>query len=880
MSLLETALAMHAHGYSVVPVRPDGSKSPAVAWKAYAETAPTEHQLRSWFEGDPAATYPGLGIITGRDGIVMLEAEGRAVADKLHEQLATLLVDSGLGEVWGRLCAGWMELTPSGGLHWYARVLDEHGQPANADAIGGNRKLARRPSRESTPEQPRIDVLFETRGAGGFSVTAPSGGRSHLEGKSWLILAGGPTTPAHLSVDEYDAVLLAMSTFDQLAEAAAQASAAGASAPTAAPASRAASDVGTRPGDDYNTRLGFDGLLQLLVDHGWTRQHQVGSNVGVRRPGKDVGGISGTIMRRDDDTGGFYCWSTSTEFETERPYDALGTYAVLEHHGDISKAASALRKAGYGAPLEEPRPPQWGDDLADLIAPLPAGQEASAPAPPSGPEASSSSPGAAQTPSGGSSTASTGVPSTYTLTDDGNALRLIDANAQMIRYCPQRGSWLTWGGHKWLWDDAGLVNELARDIARALPTGDKVRDAHYTRSLSHRGVTAMVALARSDQRTVIHLDRLDSEPYQLNTPSGVVDLRTGRLLAPNAAMLHTRSTNVAPAESYRRGDAPRWERFLADTFAGDPALSVYLQRMLGQALIGTVLEQILPFAHGAGANGKTTLLGVVQRIIGIGDQGYSISAPAELLLATANPGHPTEIARLAGARLVVTSELEDGQRFAEAKVKMLTGRDTITGRFMRQDWFSFTPTHTLFLLANHQPEVRAGGEAFWRRIALLPFLHTVPKELRNPRLEDELVEHEGRQILAWLIAGAVDYLAHGITRPESVEAATSSYASSTDTVGRFVHDCCETATPGTQTYAATSAKIRAAYDSWCRSEGETPVSAKALGSTLINRFGVVSTRTRTGRLLDGIRLRPDLEDDATSSATGHGPNDGSQWWKS
>ncbi|WP_232524348.1 DNA primase family protein [Nocardiopsis gilva] len=319
-------------------------------------------------------------------------------------------------------------------------------------------------------------------------------------------------------------------------------------------------------------------------------------------------------------------------------------------------------------------------------------------------------------------------PDTYTRTDDGNALRLVDEHAHQVRHCPQRG-WLVWDGHRWTWDDRGRVRELARAIARSLPDEAKEDAGHKARSLSARGLEAMVKVAQTDPRIVTPLAELDGDPWQLNTPSGVVDLRTGTLGAPDPAALHTRSTLVAPDF-----DAPaeRWGQFLTDTFGGDPTLIAYVQRLLGLSLIGTVVEQLLPFAFGDGANGKSTLADTVMRLVGIGETGYAISAPSEMLLASSANSHPTEIARLAGARLVVASELDDGQRFAEARIKMLTGRDVITGRFMRQDFFSFTPTHTLWLLGNHQPQVRTGGPAFWRRLRLVPFLHTVPKTAATP----------------------------------------------------------------------------------------------------------------------------------------------------
>lgn len=822
-SLLGTALDMHEAGIAVVPIATDGTKRPAVTWKAYQDQAPGSIQLQQWFARPPAdGGYDGLGVLTGpvSGQLELLELEGRAVTDGTWARFEQAARDNGFGDLLDRLKAGWLELSPSGGIHLLYRV-DGPAMP--------NTKLARRPG--TVPGT--VDVLIETRGAGGFVVTAPSTGRSHPTGKPWVKVAGGHRTAPLITVEERDALYLLAGMFDEMPTAQAE---------EAPRRTTTVAGAGARPGDDYNARATWD---DILTPHGWTRGHRVGGAVAWIRPGKSPrDGISATTGRNDADN--LYVFTTSTEFETEKPYDKFGAYALLEHSGDIAAAARQLRADGYGAPLEEARHTD-SERIDDLIAPSPS----LTPAPTAVEQAATSTTDAP---------ASVGeAPATYSLSDDGNALRLIDTHGHQLRYCPQRGQWLTWTGHRWRWDEAEHVNELARSIARGLTGGSKEHDRHRGRSLSTNGVLAMVRLARSDRRTVTHLDQLDAQPFQLNTPTGVVNLRTGERLQPDPTMLHTRSTTVAPAPSYAAGDAPRWERFLADTFAGDPDLTTYLQRVLGQALIGQVLEQILPFAYGAGANGKTTLLGVVQRLVGIGDQGYSISAPAELLLATANPGHPTEIARLAGARLVVTSELEDGQRFAEAKVKMLTGRDTISGRFMRQDWFSFTPTHTLFLLANHQPEVRAGGEAFWRRIALLPFLHTVPKELRNPHLEDQLVEQEGPQILAWIVQGAVDYLAHGIARPDSVEAATTSYATAQDTVGRFVEDCCQIAPPGTQSYSLPSSQLRQVYETWCRQEGETPVTAKALTVAITTRFGVTSSRTRNARQLDGIRLRPDLD---------------------
>lgn len=857
MNLLDTALDLLGHGYSVVPIRADGTKSPAIPWKQYTEQRPSQDQVRAWFDD----TDHDLGVVQGAvsGNAELTEIEARA-AHHLPA-LKQLADDTGLGDLWTRVTTGWVEMSPSGGFHFHYRLDGD---------VPGNEKLARAADKM---------VLAETRGAGGQVVVAPS--RHHPSGRPWARLVGGPATAPVLTVDERDAFHTLLRTLDQAPQP---------TTPTpSAPRAPRQPGEGITPGDDFEARTDW---ADILCPHGWVHVFTRGRTRYWRRPGKSMG-FSATTGHADD-RDRLYVFTTSTEFEAETPYTKLGAYALLEHAGDHSAAAKALYVAGFGQRAEQRRDaaaldaPPPGGDLAGLIAPTTNGTTSWPTASSAGGSSPSSSTSATAAPSAAPaglpaatatgqpnppatapSTATVSSPGTYSETDDGNALRLIDTHGRILRYIPQRAQWVTWNGTRWRWDEAGRVNELARDIARNLPDHDRAAERHRKNSLSRRGLEAMAAVARTDPRVAIHLSDLDARPYELNTPGGVVDLRTGTLTAPDPAALHTRSTTVAPDPAPHH---PLWSRFLADTFAGDPTLTTYLQRLLGVSLVGTVLEQLLPFAHGLGANGKTTLLGVIQRLVGIGDDGYSISAPAEMLLATHQQGHPTEIARLAGARLVVTSELEDGQRFAEARIKQLTGRDVISGRFMRQDWFSFVPTHTLWLLANHQPAVKAGGPAFWRRLRLLPFEHTVPPEARIPDLEDRLVEQEGPAILAWLITGARDYFTHGLAEPASVRAATDTYAADQDTVARFVADECVVGDPNAQHLQTKVAAVRAAYERWCRVEGEEPVSAKSFTQQLRARFGVLSDRDNATRWYRGIRLN-DVETD-TPSEPAQGSLDG------
>lgn len=871
--ILDAALAMLAAGYSVVPIRSDGSKAPAIDWKRLTQALPTEDVVRAFFAPDDPRQWD-LGVVQGAvsGNAEMTEIEGRAAA-RLSE-LKALADDSGLGTLWSKITSGWVEASPSGGIHFHYR-LD--------GIVPGNTKLARRPSTPDeladwktqetakaaditdlalqaarlqkiahTTERDVLQVLAETRGEGGQVVVAPS--RHHATGRPWMRLIGGPSTAVTLTLDERDAFHALLRTLDETPDLASTQT--GPVVHTTGP--RDPSE-GVSPLDDYEARTDW---ADILTPHGWVFVTQRGGRRYWRRPGKTIG-ISATTGGAQDGRDRLYVFTSSTDFQTEIPYTKPGAYTVLEHAGDHAAAAKALYAAGYGQRAEERRTVDHAtsDDLAALLAPTTA----------------------TPTPQPGTRTTNTGTPTptpvtaepvTYSPTDDGNALRLVDTYGQTIRYVRQRGAWITWNGHRWVYDN-GAVSELARDIARHLPTADPDGHRndelarHRKSSLSRRGLEAMPAIARNDTRVAVDIDQLDAHPYELNTPAGVVNLRTGTLSHPNPAALHTRTTTVAP--DFTTTPA-RWNSFLADTFAGDPTMATYIQRLIGISLVGQVLEQLMPFAHGSGANGKTTFAGVLQRLLGLGDDGYALSAPAEMLLDTTNHGHPTEIARLSGARLVISSELEDGQRFGEARVKQLTGSDPISGRFMRQDWFTFTPTHTLWLLANHLPTVKAGGPAFWRRIRMLPFEHVVPEEARIAGLEDQLVTAEGPAILAWAIRGAADYFTHGLAEPPAARAATIAYERDTDTVARFVDERCSVGSPNSQLHHVKSSALRSAYEAWCRTEGEEPVSPKALSQQLVARFSARLNRDTAARWIDGIRLLEPVTDEADASSAE--PRDG------
>ncbi|MDH6107818.1 putative DNA primase/helicase [Kitasatospora sp. MAP12-15] len=429
-----------------------------------------------------------------------------------------------------------------------------------------------------------------------------------------------------------------------------------------------------------------------------------------------------------------------------------------------------------------------------------------------------------------------------TLTDRGNAKLFVSLYGRDYRHVPGLG-WYKWAGYRWEIDEDDSVLWAAGEMAESIATTDP-RGAHSAtelrrhrrRALSTSGMSAMLLQAKAAPGMVLNAALLDADPYALCTPGGVVDLRTGVLSPPDPARhTHSRSTPIAPQSI----PTPRWHRFLADTFGDDAEgreMIDFLHLMLGYSITGDVGAQVMPFLYGQGKNGKSVLLDVMIKLLG----DYADAAPPGFLMAKAFESHPTDLAELHGRRVIVCSELKAGDRFDEARVKLLTGGDRIKARRMRQDFFSFEPTHKLWLLGNHRPEVGTGGFAFWRRMRLIPFERTVSDDRKVDNLADVLVTEEGAGILAWLITGARRYLAGAkdLTGPERVRTATTAYAETEDHMARFIAEACKLDAG----MRAEQAGLYAAYKQWCGFEGTSAVSARAFAARIREVLGLASPK--------------------------------------
>lgn len=318
-NVLQAALDFHDAGCSVVPARTDGSKAPIGSWKQYQVTRPTRDEVIEWFKDG----HEGIGVITGSvsGNLEMLEAEGRAVHDGLFEQAKDLAINSGLEEIWNVLVSGYVEMTPSGGFHFLYRIADE--------PVPGNTKVARRPGENDT-----VEVLFETRGQGGFVVTAPSQGATHPSGNPWILLAGSPLTIPMFSMEEREALHTVFKTLDSMP--------ARDSFATALLNSSQSDE--SKPGTDFNNKATWD---EILIPVGWTKGYTSKGNTLWTRPGKSSS--LGFSASSKEETGNLYVFSTSTVFEAEKPYSKFAAFAALHHDNDFKAAARDLRAKGYGA---------------------------------------------------------------------------------------------------------------------------------------------------------------------------------------------------------------------------------------------------------------------------------------------------------------------------------------------------------------------------------------------------------------------------------------------------------------------------------------------------------------------------------------------------
>lgn len=432
---------------------------------------------------------------------------------------------------------------------------------------------------------------------------------------------------------------------------------------------------------------------------------------------------------------------------------------------------------------------------------------------------------------------------TYGRTDAANARRLIYFAEGAYKFIPDVG-WHKWDGTRYVYDKEKAIWQTAVEAAEFVEiaggTGDQLKWAQQSQNKDR--IINCLAIAGTDPDVLVSAIEMDAQPNDLCTPAGIVNLLTGELRpAIKNVDMNTRSTLVAP----KKIATPLWNTFLK-TVIQDQERIDYLQELLGAALFGDSRYHVLPVLAGSGANGKSTLLDVVSGILG----DYSASMPENFLLDTSSSTHPTEIARLRGVRFAMASETRPDGKFNESRVKMLTGGDILSARFMNQNFFDFKPTHTLFLAVNHLPAVKSGGDGFWRRLRKLDFKVTIPKEEQRENFAQQMIEEEGAGILQWMVDGAVRVTGLGFNEPESVKLSTLEYRHEEDHIAKFVAERIVVAANGT----ATKTAVFNSYRDWCIENGEKPITQNALNREIRNRLNTQETTIGGARMFSGIEL--------------------------
>lgn len=420
----------------------------------------------------------------------------------------------------------------------------------------------------------------------------------------------------------------------------------------------------------------------------------------------------------------------------------------------------------------------------------------------------------------------------YHLTELGNADRLADSAAAVLRFVHPWKCWLSWDGTRWRRDERGSNQEAAKTIVRQLfvqadaaqatanrlraehaeivaaaGSGDRSKEAREARNLARRSdafqtveraeavasalrewamksstarvIGNMATLARSEPRIVAEPNDFDREPMLLNVRNGTLDLETGKLRPHRQS---DRITKICGAEYDPAARAPRWEQFLVE-IQPDPGMREWFQRWFGYCLTGSISEQVMMFALGDGANGKNLLLDTMKAVMG----DYAATCAPDLLVLKSNDEHPTGFADLQGHRMVLASEIDRGRKWAESTIKRLTGDKTIKARRMRSDFCEFEASHKFNVLANNKPEVQGTDHGIWRRIRLAPFTVTIDRPDRE--LPDRLAA-ERSGILAWAVRGCRTWQCDKLGEVPLMRAAADQYRSEQDVVGEWIAERC------------------------------------------------------------------------------------------
>lgn len=452
------------------------------------------------------------------------------------------------------------------------------------------------------------------------------------------------------------------------------------------------------------------------------------------------------------------------------------------------------------------------------------------------------------------------TPTQYDMTDTGNAHRLQDKFGSIIRYSYNRKKWFFWTGKVWHIDDSGEIKKLAdiicEDIKReAFQEQDEKTQMDLlkwaNKTSSSKGKEAMIKECQHLSGIPVGQDDLDAYADYINCRNGIINLRNGELLPHDSSFMMSK---ICGTDYDQSGKEPKlWLKFLDDVTNGNKELQEYIQRSVGYSLTGNNSEQCAYFLYGVGNNGKSTFLDVISNLLG----GYSSNVQPETIMMKkwGNDSANSDIARLKGARFVTSEEPTEGVRLNEGLLKQLTGGSKVTCRFLYGDEFEYTPEFKIWVATNQKPVIRGTDVGIWRRIKLIPFEVTIPKDKVDKDLPKKL-RAEYPQILKWAVDGCIKWRESGITEPECIQEAVKEYKQEMDLLAGFLEQCveidydCKDKVPARDLFRA--------YSRWAKENNEYEMSSKKF-FTEIGKKLPEKGRNSTGIFYKYIRLTEEAQ---------------------
>jgi putative DNA primase/helicase len=437
--------------------------------------------------------------------------------------------------------------------------------------------------------------------------------------------------------------------------------------------------------------------------------------------------------------------------------------------------------------------------------------------------------------------------------DEGLALRYAVEHENDLRFVAAWGKWYKYDGACWRAETTLWAFDQARKLCRR--AAFECGDAKLAKALSKgERRAAIVSLAKSDRLVAATPDQWDADPWLLNTPGGVVDLRTGKMRRHRAKDYHSQMTAVKPDPAC---PIPLWLGLIDIVTGKNAELIAFMKRLIGYWLTGITREHNVSFWWGSGGNGKTTIIEAIARIMGNYHEVGYIETFTEVD-GKAHRGHPTDVAKLHRARLVTVTETEEGRYWSMSMIKAMTGGDKMTGRFMRQDFFDFVPMFKPVISGNHKPKLRSVDDATRRRFNLIAFEHKIENA---DKTFPEKLKAEWPGILAWAIDGCLDWQREsGLNPPASVIDATAEYLEEEDDHGAWIAERLDLMKDATELTAA----LYRDWKQWAEGRGIHPGTQSKLTRKLKDNHGFQKVgKDKAGQQLGGYTFKPEVQAEHT-----------------